>query len=518
MKTSVIMKRDSHTVSPWQQPVSETRNKTQPLPDSEIFDTLIIGGGITGVTTALLLQLAGQRCCLIEKKNLGFGTTGGTTAHLNTFFDATYPEIERDFDSKIAKTIARAGKETIRMIADFIERYQIDCDFEYKNAYLFSENEKETKQLKQILKAAQKAGVEVAETDDNGVPVPFKSSILFKGQAQFHPIKYISALADEFLRLGGIILENSFVKKTEIQSGVHTAVLSDGVLKGRNLVQATHIPSGVNLLNFRCAAYRSYVLGVRLTDDNYPGELAYDMQEPYHYFRTHLINGKKYLIVGGEDHKTGHGNPQKAFENLEAYVRNYFNVDSVGYRWSAQYYVPVDGLPYIGQLPDAPAGTYTGTGFNGNGMIFGTLSAKLISDRILGHENPYLNLFDPMRMKPIAGFSAFVKENADVAWHFIADRFSAEELKSLAALKPEEGMVAAFRGRKMAIYKDAEGGLTALNPTCTHAGCTVKFNEAEKSWDCPCHGGRYDIWGKVLNGPPVKDLERIPPHKSTGKL
>jgi glycine/D-amino acid oxidase-like deaminating enzyme len=129
MKTSVIMKRDSHTVSPWQQPVSETRNKTQPLPDSEIFDTLIIGGGITGVTTALLLQLAGQRCCLIEKKNLGFGTTGGTTAHLNTFFDATYPEIERDFDSKIAKTIARAGKETIRMIADFIERYHLDCYF-----------------------------------------------------------------------------------------------------------------------------------------------------------------------------------------------------------------------------------------------------------------------------------------------------------------------------------------------------------------------------------------------------
>lgn len=179
------------------------------------------------------------------------------------------------------------------------------------------------------------------------------------------------------------------------------------------------------------------------------------------------------------------------------------------YQWSAQYYVPVDGLPYIGQLPHAPDRTYTATGFNGNGMIFGTLSAKLISDLILGKKNPCRTIFDPMRMKPLAGFTSFVKENADVAWHFIADRFSAEELKSLAMLKAGEGLIATFRGKKMAVYKNAKGVLTALDPVCTHAGCTVKFNEIEKSWDCPCHGGRYDTDGKVLNGPPLKNLKVI---------
>lgn len=504
------MRRDSYTESPWQQVLSEPPAKNSSADPDKIYDTIIIGGGITGITLAFLLQRAGQSCVLIEQGNIGFGTTGGTTAHLNTFFDATYPEIESDFDADTAKKIAKAGKETLALISELIEGYRIDCDFEYKNGYLFSENDKEDKELKKILTASKKVGLAVTEADQNGLPIPFKSAIVFKEQAQFHPLKYISGLAKEFIRLGGILLEHTFVEKTLMEFGIHTAVFSGGKLKSKHLVHATHIPPGINILNLRCAPYRSYVLAVKLQDDNYPADLVYDMQEPYHYFRTHLIDGQKYMIVGGEDHKTGHADPEKAFENLEAYVRKYFKVAEVTYRWSSQYYVPVDGLPYIGQLPDAPDKTYTATGFNGNGMIFGTLSAQLIFNQILGKKNPYAKLFDPMRMKPIAGFTAFVKENADVAWHFISDRFSAEELESLAALKPEQGMVAAFRGKKIAVYKNAEGELSALNPVCTHAGCTVKFNETEKSWDCPCHGGRYDTDGKVLNGPPLKNLKPVP--------
>lgn len=504
------MRRDSHTESPWQQVLSEAPGKNSSADPDKIYDTIIIGGGITGVTAAFLLQRAGQSCVLIEQGNIGFGTTGGTTAHLNTFFDATYPEIESDFSPDTAKKVAKAGKEAFGLIRGLIEGYHIDCDFEEKNGYLYAENNKEDKQLQKILKASRKAGVAVTEADQNGLPIPFKSVILFKEQAQFHPLKYISGLAKEFIRLGGILLEHTFVEKTLMEFGIHTAMFSGGKLKSKSLIHATHIPPGINILNLRCAPYRSYVLAVRLEDDHYPSDLVYDMQEPYHYFRTHLIDGQKHLIVGGEDHKTGHADPEKAFENLESYVRKYYKVAAVAYRWSSQYYVPVDGLPYIGQLPDAPDKTYAATGFNGNGMIFGTLSAQLISDQILGKKNPYKDLFDPMRMKPLAGFTAFVKENADVAWHFIADRFSKEELKSLAALKPEQGIVGTFRGKKIAVYKNTAGELSALNPVCTHAGCTVKFNEIEKSWDCPCHGGRYDTDGKVLNGPPLKNLKAIP--------
>ena len=499
--------RDSFTKSPWQVGVNATLGAYIEDP-SYVYDTLIIGAGITGITTALRLQKAGQKCIIVEAASIGYGTTGGTSAHLNTFFDATYPEIESDFSSEAAKMVADSGKKAFATIKELIDQYQIDCDFEYKCACLFSENDKETKQLQEILESSRNAGVNVVEYEDNDVPVPFEMAIHFTDQGQFHPLKYLFRLAEEFIGLGGVILEQSFVSNTSIKEGVHEVKAGERIVRSMNLVYATHIPPGITIFNFRCAPYRSYVLGVKLKNQSYPAGLSYDMQEPYHYFRTHEIEGQKYLIIGGEDHKTGHGNPMEAFDNLEAYARKYYHVDSVDYKWSSQYYVPVDGLPYIGSM-GGDDNTYVATGFNGNGMIFGTLSAIIISDQILGIENPWTDLYNPSRSKPIAGFSEFVKENADAAYHFVADRFTAEELDSLSQLLPDQGVVAEFDGKKVAIYKDQKGNVTALSPTCTHAGCTVKFNDAEKSWDCPCHGGRYDTSGRVITGPPQKDLEKI---------
>jgi Rieske Fe-S protein len=213
------------------------------------------------------------------------------------------------------------------------------------------------------------------------------------------------------------------------------------------------------------------------------------MQEPYHYFRSHEIDGQKYLIVGGEDHKTGHDDPEQAFANLEAYANQHYQIDSVAYKWSSQYYVPADGLPYIGRMAASGESIYMATGFNGNGMMFGTLSAKIISDQILGIENRYSELYSPSRLKPIAGFTDFVKENADVAWHFIADRFGAEEIQALSELKKGAGRVAELQGSKFALYKDTKGKVTALSPVCTHAGCIVNFNAAEQSWDLDSAAG-----------------------------
>ncbi|WP_449437083.1 FAD-dependent oxidoreductase [Pedobacter steynii] len=373
----------------------------------------------------------------------------------------------------------------------------------------FAENEKESKQLQQILEVSKRAGVSVEATKENLVPVPFYSVIRFEGQGQFHPLKYITGLLAEFLKLGGILLENTRIVESSFEEGIYSTKSDSGFLRAKKLVYATHIPPGVNLMSLRNAPYRSYVLGLKLKDGNYPEGLAYDMQEPYHYFRTHIIDGQPYLIVGGEDHKTGHDAPQEAFQRLKDYASQYYAVESVAYQWSAQYYIPVDGLPYIGQLPGAAEGTYVATGFNGNGMMFGTLSAKIISDLVLGNENEYVSLFSPSRMKPVAGFTEFVKENADVAWHFIADRFSSAHLQTLTDLKSGEGKLVDFEGKKLAIFKDDTGKVTALNPVCTHAGCTVQFNTAEQSWDCPCHGGRFDVSGSVLTGPPTRDLETV---------
>jgi glycine/D-amino acid oxidase-like deaminating enzyme/nitrite reductase/ring-hydroxylating ferredoxin subunit len=502
--------RDSNTESLWQQIDSSLLTaKSAPLIAETTYDVLIIGAGITGVTTALLLQKAGKKCVLAEANTIGFGTTSGTTAHLNTFFDLTYPEIESNFSADAAKQVAKAGKEALSIIRSHIDEYKIDCDFEEKDGYLFSENEKETEDLAKILQSSQEANVIVEEVEENGVPIKFQHSLLFKNQAQFHPIKYIMALVAEFQKLGGIVSEHTFIKETEFDEGIHTAKGDSLIIKAKNIVYATHIPPGVNLFSFRCAPYRSYVLGIKLTDNAYPTCVSYDMQDPYHYFRTHQIDGEPYLILGGEDHKTGHGDPTTAFKNLETYARKYFKVKSIPYKWSAQYYIPADGLPYIGLMPAADDKIYIATGFNGNGMQFGTLSAKIISDTILGKEHEHAELFSASRVKPIAGFADFIKENADVAYHFIADRFSAEEIESLKEIKPDEGMLVDFKNQKLAIYKSKTGKITALNPVCTHAKCIVNFNNEEKSWDCPCHGGRFDVHGKVLTGPPRKDLQEI---------
>ncbi|SMC89006.1 FAD-dependent oxidoreductase [Pedobacter africanus] len=503
--------RDSTSKSLWQEVAVVAGDKSTAVvnePD-KIYDCLIVGAGITGITTALLLQRAGHSCVIAEARQPGFGTTGGTSAHLNTFFDATYPEVESDFGKEAAKLLAKGGQEAMSMIEGFVKELNIDCDLESKPAWLYAENEKESKQLQKILEASQRAGVSVEVTNENLVPVPFDSVIRFEGQGQFHPLKYINGLLAEFLKLGGVLLQNSMIRHSSVEEGIYAAKSDTGMIRAKKMFYATHIPPGINLMSLRNAPYRSYVLGLKLKNDNYPDGLVYDMQEPYHYFRTHVIEGQPYLIVGGEDHKTGHEDPEAAFQRLKDYAGQYYSVESVAYQWSAQYYVPVDGLPYVGQLPAAAEGTYVATGFNGNGMMFGTLSAKIISDLVLGKENEYASLFSPSRLKPVAGFTEFVKENADVAWHFIADRFSSSNLKALSDLKPGEGKLVDYEGKKLAVYKDDAGKVTALNPTCTHAGCTVQFNAAEQSWDCPCHGGRFDISGKVLTGPPTIDLETV---------
>ncbi|MEO6404529.1 MAG: FAD-dependent oxidoreductase, partial [Ferruginibacter sp.] len=220
--------------------------------------------------------------------------------------------------------------------------------------------------------------------------------------------------------------------------------------------------------------------------------------------------GQTYLIAGGEDHKTGHEeNALQCFRRLEAHVRTYFDVDEIAYQWSSQYYVPVDGLPYIGHLPGNAKNIYTATGFSGNGMIFGSLSAMILCDHILGTENKYAALFSPSRVKPVAGFSQFVKEAADVVGHLVGDKFAATKIEEFAELAAGEAKLVKLSGHSLALYKDEDNNLHAVNAACTHIKCTVCWNNAEKSWDCPCHGSRFSYDGEMLTAPARRDLKKI---------
>lgn len=500
--------RDANTESIWQQRINNLQ-ANNPFNPNTVYEVLIIGGGITGLTTALLLQEAGKNCILAEAHTIGYGTTGGTTAHINTFLDNSYNYIEKDFSEDGSKRVAQACKEAINTVANFVDRYHIDCDFEYKKGYIYAELDKEVEELDEVLKASQKAGVGVSTAESIPVTVPFKKALVFEGQAQIHPLKYAYALAAELVKKGGCIVEQTMIKSTEKNGSYHLAKADNREIRADKIVYATHIPPGINLLHFRCAPYRSYVVGLKLPDNNYPSDFAYDCKDPYHYFRTHEIDGQNYLILGGEDHKTGHDNPEESFHALEKYAQQHYPGSVVEFKWSAQYFVPADGLPYIGKLPGLDGDVYVATGFGGNGITLGSIAGKILKDLIAGEQNAYADLFSPSRVKPVAGFTEFVKENADVAYRFVTDRFSAKDIQSLDQIPLDGGAVVEYEDKKLAVYKDASGKIHALSPVCTHAGCIVNWNNVEKSWDCPCHGARYDIDGNVLTGPASKELQKI---------
>ncbi|MCW3122638.1 MAG: dependent oxidoreductase, partial [Flavipsychrobacter sp.] len=350
------------------------------MAEDTIYDVLIIGGGITGVTAALLLTEAGKKCVLAEANTIGFGTTGGTSAHINTFADTTYKQAANAFSEADAQLFANAITEGFEVIRQQITTLGISCDFEEKTGFLYAQTDDEVKQLDDIYDGAKMVGVPVATAEEVPTPIAYKKALAFTGQAQFHPLKYLAALAKAFISKGGIILEHTHIERLETDEKIHTAIATDKSIKAKQVIYATHMPPGVNLFSFRCAPYRSYVLAVTLTDDNYPDALVYDMQEPYHYFRTHEIKGKKYLVAGGNDHKTGHDDPEQAFAELESYLRKHYNVGEVAYKWSSQYYVPVDGLPYIGHMTGMPEGIYCDTGYNGNVMMLGSIAAKILTN------------------------------------------------------------------------------------------------------------------------------------------
>ena len=503
------MKRDGASISLWQDGMPDYKSKRISL-SNKVFDVLIAGGGITGITTGLLLQRAGKSVMIAEAHNIGFGTTGGTTAHINSFFDSPYNRIIKNFGEDNARLLAKAAYQALSLVKKHVKEFEIDCDYEELPGYLYSQDEKQSQELEDILEASQRIGIDVDYSKNIPVTIPFEKAIAFKLQAQFHPTRYIYALAKEFEKIGGVLVEDCRITGVE-ENEILDISSNNGSFKARNLIYATHIPPGVNLLHFRCAPYRSYAMAIKLKNEkDYPDGLAYDMYDPYHYFRIQELDGSTFFIAGGEDHKTAHEeNTEACFTRLESYVRKFYDIDEIAFRWSSQYFEPVDGLPYIGHLPGHPQNMFVATGYGGNGITYSAIAALTLTEIIVNDKSEYEKLFDPNRIKPVAGFSNFVKEAADVTGKFIGGIFPKEKLEELADLAPGEARVIKYENYSIALYKDEAGNLHAVNPACTHIKCEVGWNAVEKSWDCPCHGSRFSYDGKVLTAPARKDLEII---------
>ncbi len=501
--------RDGIHTSLWQETADEYKPRVQTTLQ-EKFDVIIIGGGITGISTALSLQELGLKCLVMEAQQLCYGTTGGTTAHINTLLDVPYSTIIKNFGLDSATFVARAAINAVAHIRETIEKYNIKCEFAQSQAFLFAQDEKQTKELKDIYDACTKVSVPVKYANDIPIPIEFTKAISVPGQGKFHPLRYVFSMAEAFENYEGVILDHCRVTDVREENGSVYVEGEKGTFQASYAIYATHIPPTINILHLRCVPYRSYAMAAQLTGNHYPMDLTYDMYDPYHYYRTQRIDGKSYLIVGGKDHKTGHEpNTEAPFLTLESHVRSHFDVDSVTHRWSSQFYEPVDGLPYIGRLPGHDGHVLVATGFGGNGMTYGTIAASVLQSIILELKNDLINVFSPTRIKPVAAFKDFTEHNLDVFKQVAGKVFASAEAHDFADVAPGEGKIFKIDGHPIGISKDDQGGLHAVNAACTHMKCTVAWNLTERSWDCPCHGARYSMDGKVLNAPACQDLEYI---------
>lgn len=474
-----------------------------PLEGEVRVDVAIVGAGITGLTAARLLGRDGKRVAVIDQGRVGGGTTGGTTAHVTQVLDIRFRELLSKWSREDARVVVDSSRAALELIASLVEEDGIACDFVRIPAFLYTELQDEVSQLQEEVVAAHEAGMPAEFVRELPLPFPIAAAVRFDDQARFHPLKYLASLAQTVHNNGGRIYESTRV--IDLEPGEPCRLKAErGTVTADSVIFATHTPAGFSLLHAELEPLRSYVLGVRLRGSEPPDGLFFDLAEPYHYTRQQ----GDVLIVGGADHKTGEGDPAGSYRTLEEYVRRRWDVESIDYRWSAQLYDPPDGLPMIGESLSSSR-VFVATGYSGVGMVFGTLGGLILSDLAAGRENPWSQVYRPSRVKPLAGGPKIAKLNLEVAATFVKDRVTTPKIHDLAEIAPGEGRVVEIGGEKVAVYREESGAVHAVSPVCTHAFCIVHWNGAEKTWDCPCHGGRYTPDGRVLEGPPVKGLAPV---------
>ena len=479
------------------------------LTDALEVDVAVIGAGITGVTAAYLLKQAGKSVALIEASAIGFGATGYTTAKLTVGHSLIYHDLIESFGDEAARGYARSNQEAIERIEALVHEHSIDCDLEQASNYVYTERPDSVSDLEREAAAARRAGVDAELTTETDLPYPVRAAIRVADQAQFHPWKYLAGLARVVDGDGSHVLESS--RATDVSGGTTCEVeTTSGVVRAANVVVATQMPFLDRGLYFtRAHPLKSYAIAARVDDDDAPRGMYISVDQPTRSIRsTPAHEGGRMLIVGGEGHKPGDDPDTNArYAKLEAFMQERFGVSAAEYHWSTHDYMPVDKLPYIGRLRRGVDNIYVATGFAKWGLTKGTLAAEIICDAILGRVNEWAELYDSTRLDARHSAARFVKENAAVGVHFFRDRLQLpagrEDVERLA---PGEGMVVRLAAKQYAVHRDDAGKLHVLSARCTHLGCIVGWNTADRSWECPCHGSRFAADGTLVQGPATADL------------
>ncbi|MEO5955820.1 MAG: FAD-dependent oxidoreductase [Nitrospiraceae bacterium] len=474
----------------------------------------IVGAGIAGLTTAYLLGRAGKSVIVLDDGPIVSGETERTTAHLVTALDDRYADLERWHGEQGARLAAESHSAAISQIERIVREEKIDCDFERLNGYLFVPEGESSDILDKEMAAAQRAGLTDVHMVARAPVTSFDTgrTLCFPRQAQFHPLKYLAAVARAIIRDGGRIYTETHAVKIEGGESARIETRDGLTVTSEAVVVATNTPvNDLLAIHTKQAAYRTYVIGATVPAGSISKGLYWDTPNPYHYVRlTRSASvASDVLIVGGEDHKTGQADDAEArYAKLEEWARARFPMmTDIEFRWSGQVMQPVDGLAFIGRNPMDTPNVYIATGDSGNGMTHGTIAGMLLTDLIQGRKHAWATLYEPSR-KTLGALNTFAKETLNMAAQY-ADWVTPGDVQEDLLIPPGSGAVIRRGLQKVAVYCDKAGQLHERSAVCPHLGGIVAWNHSEQTWDCPCHGSRFDQSGKVVNGPAISNLSAM---------
>lgn len=497
-------------LSYWQDSVKLSTYET--LDETKKYDVCIVGAGITGITTAYLLSEQGLSVCILEANKVISGTTSLTTGKITAQHGLFYHSLIENAGVTAAKEYYEANNHAAQFIIDIIEKHNIKCDLQYEDAYIYTEVDKMAYELEKEYEAYKQLEINSELTKSTALPFSVKGALKMKNQAHFHPVRYSKALLQLCKQNGVDIYENT--RAINVEYNKQPAVITENKQRviSKYVIQATQYPFYDGLAYFPTKMYasRSYALLIRPEKQLDKG-MYISTDNPVRSLRKVAVNQEELLLVVGESHKTGQTNESmmQNYKNLEQFCIEKFQTNDILYRWSAQDYITADSLPFIGPVTKHQTNVLVATGFKKWGITNGTNAALQISDFIINKEDMEPSIFYPARsLQKIPTIEKMVTSNMDVAKHLIKGKLQWKQ-NNIHNLNEGEAQITTIGMQRVGVYKDNEGSLHAVNTTCTHLGCEVNWNEAETSWDCPCHGSRFRYTGEVLQGPAVKPLEKI---------
>lgn len=471
-------------------------------------DVAIIGGGITGITTAQLLAERGYTVAVLESVKVGISNTGHSTGNLYEVMGKGLIQIRKKYSSEVVKKIVSSRRGAMDLIEENIKRFKVDCDFKKVPWTYYTATKEMESMIDREHALAQEIQVPLNYIDLAHPSLTSIKAVRLENQAQFNPLRYMQGLAKAIANEKCQVYESSKVMDVEKEDEHHLLKTQEGTVRAKFIVHATHTPKGVMTYHMLLEPYREYGIACKVRDPQHPEGIFFGHYDSSSHYSTRFYerNGERYLIVVGSPHKVGHEDSHQHIQKLERFAREHFDVLEVTHRWGGQHYKPADELPYIGQK-GSHSQIFLATGFSTHGLVYGTLAAQIISDQIQGKSNNYEELYSPKRFTPVKSVKNFVKENASVFYDFVKD-YLTNHPSALQVVPMGEGQVMEHGGHKLAVYHDETEGLKVCSAVCPHLGCVVRWNNDERSWDCPCHGSRFDTDGEVLEGPSLYALAR----------